>query len=172
VNVIAGEHPAQDVDIVLAAYLTTDVTHAQTYLTGQHLEPVLGGPDQMVSMVKHAVLAGVILHDRILLKMNLRPWLRFIFRRIRSYDDSSRGSASDWKSEGLLQSVDTKVDEVVETGEYNGTPINRSYKVTKNSVHTHYKVTITAYIAGFKDSHNEELVQEYDVSEEIGHIKF
>ncbi len=61
VDVVAVQDPAQDVDLVLAANLAADVTHPQAHLTGQHLEPVLCRPDEMVSMVEIAVLSGVIL---------------------------------------------------------------------------------------------------------------
>ena len=38
VDVVARQHPAQDVDLVLLAHLPTDVAHTQAHPTGQHLE--------------------------------------------------------------------------------------------------------------------------------------
>ena len=62
VDVVARQHPAQDVDPVLGADLAADVTHPQAQRPLQHLVAVLGRPHDMVAMVENAVLASVILH--------------------------------------------------------------------------------------------------------------
>jgi hypothetical protein len=53
--------------------LAADVAHTQAHLTFENLEPVLGGPDQMIPMVENTVAAGVVLHEHTLWKMSLRP---------------------------------------------------------------------------------------------------
>jgi hypothetical protein len=75
-----------------------------------------------------------------------------------------------YKSGNKNKPVDPNADTLVEEGEYNGKTIKKSYKVTKNSASTYYKVRITAYIDGFEDSNNNSLIRKYDVSE-IGHIE-
>ena len=86
---VLGKHAAQDVDFVLVAHLTADVVHRQAHPTLENLEPVLGGPDQVMPMVENTMAAGVVLHGH---KTIL-----------------ARQSGTDWKSAGLLQSVDTEV---------------------------------------------------------------
>lgn len=72
-DVIARQHPAQDVDLVLPADLTANVADTQAQRPGQDLLTVLRRPDDMVAVIENAVFTGIILHQRTLRKMSLRP---------------------------------------------------------------------------------------------------
>jgi len=72
-NVIARQHPAQDVDLVLAADLTADVAHPEAQRPGQDLVTILGRSDDVIAVIENAMLAGVILHNLTFRKMSLRP---------------------------------------------------------------------------------------------------
>ena len=70
-DLIARQHSAQDVDLVLATNFTKDVAYPQAYLVCQHLVVEFRRPDDVVAVIEKAVLAGVILHDFTLWKMTL-----------------------------------------------------------------------------------------------------
>ena len=62
-DVIAREHAMNDGDAHLGTDLPDDLTHPQTDLAAQHLEPVFRRPDQMVAMVKSRVTTAVVAHS-------------------------------------------------------------------------------------------------------------
>lgn len=64
VDVIARQHSAQDVDLVLPADLTENVADTQAQRPGQDLVAVLSRPDDMIAVIVNAVFAGIILHHR------------------------------------------------------------------------------------------------------------
>lgn len=51
---VRRQHPAQDVDLVLAADLPNDVTHPQAHITSQHLVAIVSRPDDVVAMIENA----------------------------------------------------------------------------------------------------------------------
>ena len=55
-DVIAREHAFDDIDAVLRTDLATDVADAQ--LTFENFEAVLRRPDEVVSVIKYAMLAA------------------------------------------------------------------------------------------------------------------
>lgn len=58
VDVIARQYPPQDVDLVLAAYLTADVAHPQAQRSSQHFVAVFRRPDDVITMIEDAMLAS------------------------------------------------------------------------------------------------------------------
>ncbi len=50
-------------EIYRAAHLAANIAHPQSQLPGQHLVAVLRGPNHVVTMVKHAMPTGCVLHD-------------------------------------------------------------------------------------------------------------
>lgn len=65
-DMVARKNTAQDFDIVLPTHLPTDVSHAQAHRTPQYLEPVLGGPDEMIPVVVYAMATGGVVHGHTL----------------------------------------------------------------------------------------------------------
>ena len=72
-NMIGGQHTSDNIDALLAADVTANVPDAQPDVAPQDLEAVLGGPDDVIPVVKDAVAAGGILHVDTFRKMSLRP---------------------------------------------------------------------------------------------------
>lgn len=72
-DVIIRQHPSDDLDPVLRAHLTTDITDPKLNIPPQNLVAILGRPNEVVAVIVNAMLARGILHDRILQKMNLTP---------------------------------------------------------------------------------------------------
>ena len=63
VDVIAGQCAVDDRHAHLAADLTDDLADPDPDLAVEHLEPVLGRPDDMVAMMKCRVATGGIAHS-------------------------------------------------------------------------------------------------------------
>ena len=58
VDMICRQHALDDLDAVLRANLSTNIADPQGQQAAQYLEPVFRRPDQVVSMVVNAMLAG------------------------------------------------------------------------------------------------------------------
>jgi hypothetical protein len=68
VDMVARQHAPDNLDAVLSANLTANVTHSQLNVALQHFIAILGRPNEVVTMVENAMFARGILHVLILLK--------------------------------------------------------------------------------------------------------
>ena len=67
-DMVARQHAPDDLDAVLSANLTANVTHPQLNVALQHLVAILGRPNEVVTMVENAMFARGILHVILLQK--------------------------------------------------------------------------------------------------------
>jgi len=65
---IAGQHSRDNLYPAFSANLPDDFPHPQPNIAMQNLVTVFGNPYQMITMIKRAVLAFVVLHDHTLFK--------------------------------------------------------------------------------------------------------
>jgi hypothetical protein len=68
VDMVARQHAPDNLDAVLSANLTANVTHSQLNVALQHFIAILGRPNEVVTMVENAMFAREILQVLILLK--------------------------------------------------------------------------------------------------------
>jgi len=83
-DVIARQHAVDDFDTVFSTNLATDIAHPPLNAALQNFIAIFCRPDEVIAMVKNAVFSSGILHVFILPKMNLSPFGRFIFGRIKT----------------------------------------------------------------------------------------
>jgi len=61
VHVITRKDAAQDIDAILSADLTADISHTKSQATLQHFVPILRRPYDVIAVVENAVLASIVL---------------------------------------------------------------------------------------------------------------
>ena len=61
-HVVARQHPAQDVDLVLVPYQNAEVAHPQEQRSSQHFITLFRRLDDLITPIEDAMLTSHILH--------------------------------------------------------------------------------------------------------------